>query len=65
MLVALCLKAPPRLGELCGQPGGDALGLQPLGCHGSELGLEGANSLLCLVTLVDGLVTLLMGHAML
>ena len=63
MLIALRLNVPPRLSELHGQPGGNALGLQPSGYHGSELGLEGANPLLCLIVLSDGLVTLLAGHA--
>ena len=63
MLVTLRLKAPPRPGELHRQSGGNALGLQPLGHHGSELSLEGADHLLHLIALLDGLVTLLVGHA--
>ena len=58
MLVALRLKDPPRLGKLRDQPGGDALGLQPLGYRGSKIVLQGADSLLCLVALSDGLVAL-------
>ena len=63
VLVALHLKVPPRLGKLCGKPSGNALGLQPLGHRGSELGLEAANPLLLLVVFSDCLVVLLAGHA--
>ena len=63
MLVALLLKDPLHLGEFRDQPGGDALSLQPLGCRSSELGLEGANPLMCLIVLSDGLVTLPAGRA--
>ena len=65
MLVALRLKAPPCLGELRGQPGRNALGLQPPGCCGSKLGLEGTDPLLGLIALSNGLVVLPMGRAML
>jgi len=65
MLIAPRLKVPPCLGMLHGQPGGNALGLQPLGHRSSEIGLEGADPLLCLITLLDGLVALLAGRAML
>ena len=64
-LVALRLKFPPCLGEVHGQPDRDALGLQLLGSHVFELDLEGANLLLCVVALLEGLVALLMSHAML
>ena len=63
-LVALCLKIPPCLGEVHGQPGRDALGLQLLGHHIFELGLEGADLLLCVGALLAGLVMLLASHAM-
>ena len=65
MFIALRLKGPPRLSELCGQPGGDALGRQRPGHRGSGLGLEGANPLLRLVALSDGLVMLPAGRTML
>jgi hypothetical protein len=65
VLVALRMKAPPRLGELRGQPDGDALNLQPSGCHSFKLGLAGANPLLRLITLSDSLVTLPAGHTVL
>ena len=63
MLIALCLKDPPCLGNLRDQPSGDALGLQSLGYHGSKIGPEGADPLPCLVALTDGLVALLEGCA--
>ena len=63
MLVTLGLKSPPHLGKLRAQPGRDALGLQPSGYHGSKIGTEGADPLTCLITLSNGLVTLLMGRA--
>ena len=60
-LVALRLKIPPRLGEVHGQPGRDALSLQLLGHRISELSLEGANLLLRVIALLAGLVTILEG----
>ena len=63
-LVALRLKVPPCLSELCGQTDRDTLSLQPLGCCGSKLGLERANLLLRLVSLSNGLVALLVAHSM-
>ena len=69
-LVALRLKIPPRLSEVHGQPDRNPLGLQLLGCHIFELGLEGADLLLHVVALLVGLVmlseslvTLLVSHA--
>ena len=71
-LVALGLKIPPRLGEVHGHPNRDALGLQLLGRRIFELGLEGADLLLHVITLLaslvmlsEGLVTLLVSHTML
>ena len=62
-LITLRLKIPPRLGEVHGQPGKNVLGLQLLGHRISKLGLEGANLLLHIIALLEGLVTLLTSHA--
>ena len=69
-LIALHLKIPPCLGEIHGQPGRNAFGLQLLGHRICKLILEGADLLLRiimlqvgLVTLSEGLVALLMSHA--
>ena len=63
-LIALHLKVLHHLSKVRGQPDRDALGLQPLGCRGSKLGLEGVDLLLRIIVLSNSLVTLLMGHAM-
>ena len=65
MLIALRLKDPSHLGQLRDQPGRNALGLQPSGYRGSKIGPEGADLPTRLIALSDGLVMLLMGHAML
>ena len=65
MLIALRLKDPPHLGQLSDQPSGNALDLQPLGYRGSKIGPKGADLLMCLVALLDGLVALLEGCAVL
>ena len=57
-LVTLRLKISPRRGEIHSQPGRNALSLQLLGHHAFELGLEGADLLLCVVALLLGLVPL-------
>ena len=59
------MKKTPRLGQIRGQSSSGALGLQLLGFHGLELSLEGADPLLCLIALSDGLVALPMRHAVL
>ena len=64
-LVALRLKKTPRVGEIRGQSGSGTLGLQLLGSRGLQLGLEGADPLLRLITLSDSLVALPVGHAVL
>ena len=58
-LVTLCLKISPHLSEIHSQPRRNALSLQLLGRLPFELGLEGADLLLCVVALLVGLVTLL------
>jgi len=65
VLITLRLKDPPHLGQLRGQPSGNALGLQPSGYHGSKIGPKGFYLTKHLVALSDGLVTLLEGRAVL
>jgi len=57
-LVTLRLKISPHLGEIHSQPGRNALDLQLLGRLPLELGLEEADLLLRVVTLLAGLVML-------
>ena len=64
-LITLCLKFSPSLGEIHSQPARNALGRQLLGCLPFELGMEGADFLLCVIALLAGLVTLLESLVML
>ena len=62
-LIALRLKKAPRLSEIYDQSSSGTLGLLLLGSCGLQLSLEGADPLLCLVTLSDGPVALPAGRA--
>ena len=64
-LIALARKKTPHLDEIRGQSGSGTLGLQLLVFHGLQLGLEGDDPPLRLVALLDGLVGLPTGCAML
>ena len=53
------MKISPHLGKIHSQPGRNVLGRQLLGHLPFELGLQGADLLLCVVALLVGLVMLL------